>query len=107
MVLQSAAMPGGHQCLTVQVDPDVPDTWRSAPYYEQIKRWAAKAAQQVTGPVYFVLLEIRHRKFLVLPDREIDLGDFDEGDSVEVERCVVGDAASLIARKRAKTLARS
>jgi hypothetical protein len=101
IVLQSVALAGGHQGLSVHADPDFPENWRLPPYYTKIKAWAAKAAQNTkqTGPIYFVVAEVDLRKFLILPDRDVDLGVFQDKESIEIERQVRNGHAEITARK--------
>jgi hypothetical protein len=103
IVLQSLAMPGGHQALCVHADPDYPNNWLSPPYYPKIKAWAAKAKQQTKadGPIYFVIAEIHRRKLLILPDCDRDLGDFEDHEQIEIERRVLSSGrVEVFARKR-------
>jgi hypothetical protein len=101
IVLQSVALAGGHQGLSIQADPDFPDNWRLPPYYAQIKSWALKASQHTmqNGPIYFVISEIDRRKFLILPDRELDLGVFKDSESIEFERQSRNGRTAITARK--------
>jgi hypothetical protein len=101
IVLQSVALPGGHQGLSVHADPDHPDGWKSPPYYDQIKGWARKAEQHTKefGPIYFVVAEVDRRKLLVLPEKEIDLGLFGDGESIEIQRLVSAGRIEIRARK--------
>lgn len=103
MVLQTIAFPDALG-LVVHVDPDFPDHWRIEPYYARIKGWALKAQQQTkaTGPVYFVMAEIHRREFLVLPDREVDLGEFEDDEEIEVERRVSNGRIEVSAKKKHK-----
>lgn len=102
IMLQSLAFPEGHQCLSAHVDPDFPDNWLLPPYYSQLKRWALKAQHhtKAVGPIYFVLAVIHRHKFLILPNRDVDLGDFDEHDQVEIERQVSNGRVEVLARKK-------
>jgi hypothetical protein len=66
--------------LAVRVDPNHADTWRREPYYGQLKRWshvAVEARQQVV--VY-----IRRRVIVILPDKDVDFGDVQLGDQIWV-----------------------
>ena len=99
LVLQSIVYPGDHQCLAIHVDPDFPDSWRSPPFHQQIKQWSLKASERTTGPLYFVRLVIDLRNLIVLPDREIDLGNLAENESVHVERSVTAQGVKFVARK--------
>jgi hypothetical protein len=101
IVLQSVALAGGHQGLSIHADPDFPENWRLPPYYSQIKAWAAKAAQHTmqTGPIYFVVAEIDLRKFLILPNRDLDLGVFQDNESIEIERQSRNGLTEITARR--------
>jgi hypothetical protein len=66
--------------LSIRVVPEHPDAWRREPYYSQIKRWsraAVEARQQVV--VY-----IRRRVIVILPDKDVDFGDVELGDQIWV-----------------------
>jgi hypothetical protein len=66
--------------LSIRVMPEHPDAWRREPYYSQIKRWslpAVEARQQVV--VY-----IRRRVIVILPDKDVDFGDVELGDQIWV-----------------------
>jgi hypothetical protein len=99
LVLQSIVYPGGHQGLEIHVDPDYPDSWRQQPFYDRIRSWAKKASQQITGPIYFVLLQVGTHKRLILADREVDLGEFADGDTVCLERRLTSAGAEFVAAK--------
>jgi hypothetical protein len=107
IVLQSLALPDGHQGLSAHVDPNFPDQWLSPPFYPQLKAWAEKAQRhtKAVGPIYFVIAEIHRRKFLILPDRELDLGEFEEHNQIEIERRLSNGRIELLARKREADLA--
>ncbi|MGD9921972.1 MAG: hypothetical protein AB7V13_11070, partial [Pseudorhodoplanes sp.] len=99
LVLQPGGFSTGAQCLVINVDPDRPDSWRRSPYFDQIKAWAARAAGQTTGDVYYVLVIVDERRIVVLPDRDIDLGDFGAQDQISIERKVTPLGASFTFRK--------
>ena len=94
-VLHSITYANGDQCLDITVDPDYPHNWRKPEFYEQIKSWARQAAQQASGPIYFVLVQTGKRKIVMLPDREIDLGQLSDTDQFEVTRDVKAGVASF------------
>jgi hypothetical protein len=66
--------------LAVHVDPAHPQTWRREPYYGQLKRWSREAieAQQQ------IVVYLRRRAIVVLPDRDVDLGDLEPTDHIRV-----------------------
>ncbi len=103
MVLQTIAFSDALG-LVVHVDPDFPDNWRLPLYYARIKGWALKAQRQTkaSGPIWFVAVEVHRREYLILPDSEIDLGDFEEDDEFQVERRVSNGRIDVLARKKHK-----
>jgi hypothetical protein len=73
-----------HQILLL-VDPGQPSAWREEPYYRQLKEWAR--AGVVANPRQQVLVYIRDRVTIVLPNKEVDLGPIahsDTGDYIMV-----------------------
>jgi hypothetical protein len=69
--------------IVIHADPARPDAWRSNPYYKAIKQWAATSQRQ--GGM--VLVWAGSRATIVLPDRDIELGDVREDQLiVPVER---------------------
>jgi hypothetical protein len=56
--------------IAAHVDPQRPDAWRREPYYSQLKQWAEMAAPH-RGQVVAC---IGRRMYMILPDREVDLG---------------------------------
>jgi hypothetical protein len=67
--------------LAVHVDPNHPQAWRQDPYYRQLKGWSreAVAAQQQ------IVVYIKRRAIVILPDKEVDVGDLDPGDHIRVD----------------------
>lgn len=84
--------------MDITVDPDYPNSWRRPEFYERIKKWATMASQRITGPIYFVLVQIGSRKIIVLPDKEIDLGYLSDNERFEVKRDVKGALVEFSAR---------
>lgn len=60
---------GGNR-LAIRVDPARPNAWREEPYYSEIKHWARSADPTKMQIVVF----IRNRAIVILPDEEVDLG---------------------------------
>jgi hypothetical protein len=73
---------GGH--LSAFVDPGFPGAWRNAPYFETFKRWSLEGARAT--PTRIVTIRIGSRVIVVLPDREIDVGQIGPGESLRLER---------------------
>jgi hypothetical protein len=59
----------GHR-IAVHVDPGRPNAWREQPFYDEVKRWSALAAQDR----HQVVVCIGNRAIVILPDQDIDLG---------------------------------
>jgi hypothetical protein len=64
--------------VTVHVDPDVPDAWKTTPYYADLKHWARYAAEH-NGQL---VVSIGQNTIAVLPDSDVDLGFVDEDEIV-------------------------
>jgi hypothetical protein len=68
--------------IAVYVDRQRPDAWRGEPYYSQLKDWARHAAMnggQVT-------VTVRERVYLILPDRDEDLGQVGADETIVIEQ---------------------
>jgi len=70
------------QNLLVQVDPGQPSAWKTAPYYDQIKRWAAAALAEKRHVIVF----LNKSATAVLPNRDIQLGIIGPEDRISVIR---------------------
>jgi hypothetical protein len=62
--------------MNVQVDPGQPNGWKREPYYGQLRRWAAASLPLNRH----VLVHVNKTTTVVLPDRDVPLGVFSEGD---------------------------
>lgn len=60
------------------VDPQRPDMWRREPYYTALKRLSANAAAH-RG---WVIVRIDRHTHVVFPDRDVDLGDLSDEETV-------------------------
>ena len=69
--------------IVIHADPARPDAWKAEPFYKTIKQWAATAERQ--GGM--VLVWAGSSATIVLPGRDVDLGDVREDQLiVPVER---------------------
>lgn len=68
MVMKSDA---AGTCITVYVDRKTPQRWREMPYYRDLKAWSAN---RLTAN-RFLHVRIGLRIFVILPDRDVDLGN--------------------------------
>lgn len=66
--------------LCVRVDPGYANNWRKEPYYGQLKR----CAQTALDARKQVVIYIRKRAIVILPDKDVDLGDLEIGDQIWV-----------------------
>lgn len=73
--------PGGH--LTVFADSSMPGAWRKSPYYETIKRWATEGTR--ANPARIVMVRIGPRGIVVLPDREVEIGNVGPGEAIRLD----------------------
>lgn len=62
--------------MNVQVDPGQPNGWKREPYYGQLRRWAAASLPLKRH----VLVHVNKITTVVLPDRDVLLGTFVDGD---------------------------
>ena len=53
------------------VDPGYPKAWRNAPYYDQLRRWAASLIDKER----YVIVSIKQASTLILPNGPFFLGD--------------------------------
>lgn len=81
--------------LAAHVDPSVPGAWRKEPYYSDLKRWAVQAAHNETQVSVF----IGRHAFVILPDRDIDLGIVGEDELIVSTKEKQGDRFVLGAEK--------
>ena len=64
--------------LCVRVDPPHADAWRREPYYSRLKECSRKALESQQQVVVY----IRKRTIVILPDKDVDLGDLEVGDQI-------------------------
>jgi hypothetical protein len=73
----------GGRHLTVFVDPGNPSAWRRSPYYENLKHWAAQGVRNAAD-LHLVNVMIGPRCIVILPDREVELGNLDADESIHL-----------------------
>jgi hypothetical protein len=66
--------------VSVHVDPGDPTAWKRDPYYTQFKNWS----RQFAGQKKLLIVYIKRRAIVVLPDKEIDLGTIEPGEDVQL-----------------------
>jgi hypothetical protein len=76
--------------LAVHVDPSFPSVWRNEPYYRQLKIWTSAAVDsaRTRSPHAWlmapIVVYIKDRAIVVLPNKDIDVGTFTPGDDLVV-----------------------
>ena len=70
----------GRNRLAVHVHPERPNAWRREPDHSQLKRWA----QQAVDARRQLVVYINRRTFVILPNKDVDLGDTEPDDQIWV-----------------------
>ncbi len=65
--------------ISVHVDPGHPTAWRREPYYSQFKSWSREFEAQK-----FVVVYIKQRAIVVLPDKDVDLGWKESNEDIQI-----------------------
>ena len=90
------------QRISAQVDPERPGAWRRKQFYSQLKAWAQAAATQ-PGRIGQVLVTVGKQTFVILPDRDVDLGTVAPDEIVVTEGHLAENGLTLNAFKIKKT----
>ena len=87
--------------LTAHVDPGHPSAWRASPYYQNLKIWAAQAAQK-SPEMDLVDVMIGEHLIVVLPDRDVEVGVVaaDELVTLEKKMTAAGEVINVYKTKR-------
>ena len=98
----------GGRRLTALVDPGFPSAWRRSPFYENLKHWAAEAAQKLPD-IYLVDVLVGQRSIVILPDRDVELGalEHDEALSVTYRNTATGVVFDVSKIKKSDLTART
>jgi hypothetical protein len=83
--------------LTACVDPGYPSAWRRSPYYEQLRQWAAEGLHRFPD-LHIVNAMIGSRCIVILPDREVDIGDLGSDEMIELSAAGAGFEARKVKR---------
>jgi len=71
--------------LSLDVDPGFPSAWRSPAIYRQLKAWAVAGSPTASRAMQFlVTVKVGRRTIVVLPDRDVDLGNFDDDEVISI-----------------------
>lgn len=88
----------GTNSLAVTTDPGAPNAWKREPYYRDLKRWAEAALKAGDNVLVFTGSKVT----ILLPDRDVELGELQPGDQIRVgRRGPVYEAAVLRAEQGA------
>ncbi len=68
--------------LNIQLDPGNPNAFRVEPFYSQLRTWAA----QMIPEERFVMVFNNKHATIVLPDKEVSLGQLGDGDRLMPHR---------------------
>ena len=66
---------GERNVLAVRVDSGDPGAWRREPYFRQLKEYAIAEADRMRVVVY-----VKNRVIVILPNKEVDVGVMQPGD---------------------------
>lgn len=83
------------QRIAIHVDPSRPSAWREEPFYSDIKEWAVHAAPDMVQ----VVVCIKNRAIVVLPDEDVDLGPIADDERIITGEVVEGGRTRLRAMK--------
>jgi hypothetical protein len=81
--------------VAIHVDPSRPDAWREQPYYDEIKHWARLAAPEMRQ----VVVCIRNRAIVILPDEDVDLGPIRDDERIISGEVLENGRPRLVAMK--------
>ncbi len=83
---------GGGNVLAVWVDAGDPGAWRRDPYFRQLKEYAIAEADRIRIVVY-----VKNRMVIILPNKEVDLGVMRPGDQLVVRETPTPNGRDWIA----------
>jgi hypothetical protein len=66
--------------IAAHVDPSDPTAWRRAPYFEKLKQFAIRGADANQR----VIVYIKDRVIVILPNKEVEVGTMNPGDHLVV-----------------------
>jgi hypothetical protein len=82
--------------IALHVDPANPTAWRREPYYSMLKQMARDAVELH----HQVVIYIRNRVIVVLPNKEVDIGTFEQGDHIIVREVTLPNGKDWTAFKK-------
>lgn len=85
----------GARRLVVEVDPAHPVAWRQRPFHRTFREWSARGMRSGMQ----VLAKVDRRLFAITPNADIDLGDVEEGDVIDIGEETTAAGKSYYARR--------
>jgi hypothetical protein len=73
--------------IAVHVDPSDPTAWRREPYFQMLKQFAIKG----TDINQRVIVYIKNRVIVILPNKEVEVGTMNPGDHLVVREVASRD----------------
>ncbi len=92
IVLHLAA---GENQLIATVDPEHPEAWKRKEYHALLRDWAERGL----ADGFQVIVKVGPRIVAIMPDRDIDLGEFAEDERVRFARVRTPEGIGLVARR--------
>jgi len=81
--------------ILIHVDPGYPDAWRQEPYHSRIRQRAAQALRNGG----YVLVLIKGKLTMILPQGEIFIGNIAKGERIEVHQSMGPEGTHYEARR--------
>ena len=81
--------------MAIHVDPSTPNAWKAEPHYSDLKEWARHASRI---PGQQLLVTVGGRMFVILPDKDVDLGLVSEDEIVFSGRMADGSYSAIKVR---------
>ncbi|HEX2591606.1 MAG TPA: hypothetical protein VHL34_08930 [Rhizomicrobium sp.] len=72
----------GDNCIMVHVDPQRPNAWKAEPFHSAMRNWARGGVAHL----FQVLVIVGRRIHVVLPNRDVDLGELPTDKIVQLYR---------------------
>jgi hypothetical protein len=81
--------------LIANVDPSRPGIWRQRPFHESLQGWARRGGAAGLE----VIVKVGRRIFMVLPDRDVDLGQIGDEERFRITRVRSEEGVAILAQK--------
>ena len=88
----------GGRRMTAHVDPGSPSAWKRSPYYENFKQWAREGIAK-SPDMHLIDVMIGERCIVVLPERDVDLGEVDAQEQVTLVKTLTPTGTRVEVRR--------